>query len=94
MALAGQTGGANRVVLDFLFLLSNAEECIKTKERRIFCNQKVMRKFVVVFKGTYEIASLGRLSLIFCFEHCRRCIKTKERKARGGKAILHIMANG
>jgi hypothetical protein len=66
VALAGQTGGANRVVLDFLFLLSNAEECIKTKERRIFCNQKVMRGSVVVFKGAYEIASLSSRKTCIC----------------------------
>jgi hypothetical protein len=49
VALAGQTGGADRVVLDFLFLLSTAEECIKTKERRIVCDVFVSKDFACHF---------------------------------------------
>jgi hypothetical protein len=47
--------------------------------------KKVMRKFVVVFKGVYEIASPGRLSLIFCFEHCRRMYQDKRKKRERGE---------
>jgi hypothetical protein len=57
VALAGQTGGANRVVLDFLFLLSTAEECIKTKERRIVCDAYISSLFLLKEKVTKKLCA-------------------------------------
>ncbi len=56
VALAGQTGGAIRVVLDFLFLLYQDKRKVK-KMRNVFCNDFLIFLFASPKRNKKEPAN-------------------------------------